>query len=930
MSLFISPVTRATDANGLPLSGARWLFYLTGTLVPAPIYTSFERDTEHTNPVIADAGGLFAPIYLDPTITYRAVLATAEGIHIQDIDPYTATGSGSGGKGFILAEDYLDGAEDEGAALIAAAAAAKISGYELRINSAFESYREITFDGIRVTFTPNGLIRVPNQLYATTTQDVLVGSGDFTVTVDDTGGILPGMAVMAYWGVTPNDAWPLNSYVHTNPVVVAVNGNQLTIQRNGATGAIPSGATIITAAHTLKLGDNTIVNGLQIDGNEANQFNGHWVANPLLTIEGSHCRLHDPRLWDSVTDAILVGGPLNGWLYDTVIDNLYAENIGNNGVHAGNVNGISLSGRVIGANKRKVGINVAHQDGAYTASDYVLNTTLKDFHAEDADAFCGGYSGLYEPFFPNSTYEDELNIANCTAKNCFSGLIAVNQTRRISINGLICETDYNPTLAQPFGKIVGGNGRYSNHTALFLAGNPFGHVHHDISVKGLVVKNGGISCTYLRNASVQAVVDNNDLQVGHIETGVHLSNFQNCDFNIVGEGGLDGITIRANHSYGDHILFDTEDADDDDITTEFIAFPQRDNRISLIWNGAMRSGVATLLDEPDAKLGVTLVNPILNATRQTTLSANEASGQTVLSVTSLGGLFNGLTVTGSGVPAGAVITSVDREASTITISAALTGSMVSGEALTFSYPLYRGIEIDAGMKVYDADISAGEEMRFALPVRRRNLDIVGGMLNGEPIQGYNYLPFTPYESAYHAISNHANTTVASLGGNVYSVVRNGGSADTVDAGAVSGYGLDDFVGDEDFALMLRPQQTDKILYASLMAVNPTSYASNEDLKFGLQFGLDGKVYDASGWGLVGGLPSFGTDYGAYTSNQLWWVRKEGREVVIRKGGTVDAKGADGTLVQNLSTGNPLPPWYRMAVRVIPFSATGQVNVSLFG
>lgn len=99
MSLFLSPVVRALDADADPLPGAKWHFYTTGTTTPTAIYTTSARTTEHANPVVADAGGLFAPIYLNPDTTYRAVLKTAAGVTVQDIDPYV-TGQG-GGRVFI-------------------------------------------------------------------------------------------------------------------------------------------------------------------------------------------------------------------------------------------------------------------------------------------------------------------------------------------------------------------------------------------------------------------------------------------------------------------------------------------------------------------------------------------------------------------------------------------------------------------------------------------------------------------------------------------------------------------------------------------------------------------------------------------------------------------------------------------------------------
>ncbi|MFL5384408.1 MAG: hypothetical protein ACJ8GN_17945 [Longimicrobiaceae bacterium] len=89
MSLYILPsAMRATDSNNVPLSGAKLYFYQSGTLTSATVYSDPARTTAHASPVVADAAGLFAPIYLNPSVTYRAILKNAAGVTIDDIDPY--------------------------------------------------------------------------------------------------------------------------------------------------------------------------------------------------------------------------------------------------------------------------------------------------------------------------------------------------------------------------------------------------------------------------------------------------------------------------------------------------------------------------------------------------------------------------------------------------------------------------------------------------------------------------------------------------------------------------------------------------------------------------------------------------------------------------------------------------------------------------
>jgi hypothetical protein len=85
--LLAQPVFRAVDANGAPMAGAQLQFYQTGTTTPTPVYSSAALSTPLSNPVVADSGGLFPPMWLDPTVTYRVQLLTAAGGLVQDIDP---------------------------------------------------------------------------------------------------------------------------------------------------------------------------------------------------------------------------------------------------------------------------------------------------------------------------------------------------------------------------------------------------------------------------------------------------------------------------------------------------------------------------------------------------------------------------------------------------------------------------------------------------------------------------------------------------------------------------------------------------------------------------------------------------------------------------------------------------------------------------
>jgi len=83
----MSPFYRADGTDSAVLNGAKIYFYLTGTTTPTDTYQASSGGSAHTNPVVADSAGLFAPIYINDAILTRAVLKTSGGSTIQDIDP---------------------------------------------------------------------------------------------------------------------------------------------------------------------------------------------------------------------------------------------------------------------------------------------------------------------------------------------------------------------------------------------------------------------------------------------------------------------------------------------------------------------------------------------------------------------------------------------------------------------------------------------------------------------------------------------------------------------------------------------------------------------------------------------------------------------------------------------------------------------------
>jgi hypothetical protein len=60
---------------------------VTETTTPTNVYADADLATPLSNPVVADAAGEFVPIYLDPSVTYRAILYDQFDVEQWDVDP---------------------------------------------------------------------------------------------------------------------------------------------------------------------------------------------------------------------------------------------------------------------------------------------------------------------------------------------------------------------------------------------------------------------------------------------------------------------------------------------------------------------------------------------------------------------------------------------------------------------------------------------------------------------------------------------------------------------------------------------------------------------------------------------------------------------------------------------------------------------------
>jgi hypothetical protein len=97
MATLFSEHFQATDASGNPVAGGLLYFFLAETVTPITTYADADAQTpsttvvqsDATSAIVADASGLFAPIYVDGTTPYKFVLKTAALVTIQTVDNVT-------------------------------------------------------------------------------------------------------------------------------------------------------------------------------------------------------------------------------------------------------------------------------------------------------------------------------------------------------------------------------------------------------------------------------------------------------------------------------------------------------------------------------------------------------------------------------------------------------------------------------------------------------------------------------------------------------------------------------------------------------------------------------------------------------------------------------------------------------------------------
>ena len=83
------PRYRAISATGAPIPGAKLRFSVSPGTTPTDSYTTSDLTTANSDPVVADSGGLFPPIFLSSEVVYRVRLYTSADVLVWDQIDYS-------------------------------------------------------------------------------------------------------------------------------------------------------------------------------------------------------------------------------------------------------------------------------------------------------------------------------------------------------------------------------------------------------------------------------------------------------------------------------------------------------------------------------------------------------------------------------------------------------------------------------------------------------------------------------------------------------------------------------------------------------------------------------------------------------------------------------------------------------------------------
>jgi hypothetical protein len=126
-ALFALPKQVPLSSAGLLLPGAKLYFYQTGTTTVQAVYQDVGLSSAHASPVVADAAGVFAAIYLGQfTTNYRVRLETSAGVLLWQLDNIPADSQDA----FLDQSNTFTASGNGNPALLFSAAIPNIAWYE--------------------------------------------------------------------------------------------------------------------------------------------------------------------------------------------------------------------------------------------------------------------------------------------------------------------------------------------------------------------------------------------------------------------------------------------------------------------------------------------------------------------------------------------------------------------------------------------------------------------------------------------------------------------------------------------------------------------------------------------------------------------------------------------------------------------------------
>jgi parallel beta-helix repeat protein len=286
--------------------------------------------------------------------------------------------------------------------------------------------------GVAITGARSAGLRRINQVRTTITSPIAQGREPRTFTVTNSAGFQVGQSIMIISG---SRIAPVDPFSHRNPQITAINGNSITISTRGAfIEDYPSGSILQTATHGLILAEGVRVEGITMDGNEANQTDASWFAHNEITIEGDNCIVQNVHIKDAPSDGILIGGTLDRRQRDSKVLGCTFTNIGNNGVHFSYMRvGLVANCTFNGTNRRATGVNAVHQDGAVIYSSECSDLTVTGC---DFDTCLSGVGSLNSTLTTGPRNEnDNVVVTGNTFRRCARPLFVLTETQRIVFTG---------------------------------------------------------------------------------------------------------------------------------------------------------------------------------------------------------------------------------------------------------------------------------------------------------------------------------------------------------------------------------------------------------------------------------------------------------------------------------------------------------------